>query len=117
MAVLSVCCAVCDDCYPAKRPIPTGMVRLDSGKLVCERCAGRLAQGVGDAVGFQAAAALTMKWLKKPAQLMSSVGNATMPPVSRGDWAGLGRAVDAGILSNAEAITLAASWQVGAVLS
>lgn len=55
--------------------------------------------------------------LRKPKQIESTcrvVENQTMPPVARGDWAGLARAVDLGMLSEGAAIELAQSWKAGA---
>ncbi len=117
VAVLSVCCNDCEEVFPASRSIPAGMAKLANGILVCDRCAGKRAAVVrptphGILIDWKAAAAFTMAMLRKPTQIEGTCrGAETLAPVSRGDWAGLGRAVDAGILSHAQAVELAASWK------
>ncbi len=63
---------------------------------------------------WEAAARFTRAVLRKPLQIESTcrvVDAPTMGPVARGDWAGLARAVELGMLTEAAAIDLAQGWR------
>lgn len=125
VAILSVCCNDCEDVFPAGRAIPSGMVKLDSGILVCEGCAERRQRRIGAVVDWTALGDLARTHMARKATAPQRVLGAhagavvpteatTLPPIARFDWSGLARAVEAGHLSEAQAIELAASWRGGA---
>ncbi len=119
LRVVKVVGVFCDECdagdFKPNGSVPVGMVRLPTGRIVCEACAAKKQARAGIVAGWHAAARVTLEALRRPMALESSQNRdtaaKTMPPVARGDWAGLGRAVDAGILTDAQAIALAASWK------
>ncbi len=115
---LSVCCDLCEKTHQVDGSVPTGMVRMASGKLECVACSTKPRPIPGN--DWHLAAMYAAEMFRKPAQLGDgkapevSTWNSTMPPISRGDWAGLGRAVEAGILTHAKAVELAQQWTVSA---